>query len=334
MHWNLIQDDDNQAGDPLVKYTGGVAYFDVRNNCWGYNFNASDDLIPSGCYNWSPVWNCLNGSGSGSVSTAETLFFDAKEKIDSENFEDAKTDFEQIIEEYPATEFAMAAMKELYPLEELTSNNYSNLKEYYNNNIIIQGDSSLAELADFLANFCDIKLENWPTAIAWFEDVIQQPETFEDSIFAIIDLGYTYWLMENSPLKSTYTGAMPQYKFASQKDYEENRDYLLSLLPGDGLSETMKQSLSTLKTDELLQNVPNPFNGTTQIWFKLTEESSVSVTIYDYTGKEVSMIYPGTLKTGNHSVQFNSTNLPSGIYFYSLEVNGIKTDSKKMTLMK
>jgi hypothetical protein len=140
--------------------------------------------------------------------------------------------------------------------------------------------------------------------------------------------------MENGGLKSTYTGTMPQYKFSSQKDYEENRDYLLSLLPGDGLSETMKQSLSTLKTGELLQNVPNPFNGTTSIWFKLTEESSVSVTIYDYTGKEVSVINPGTLKTGNHSVEFNSANLPSGIYFYSLEVNGIKTDTKKMTLMK
>jgi photosystem II stability/assembly factor-like uncharacterized protein len=83
-----------------------------------------------------------------------------------------------------------------------------------------------------------------------------------------------------------------------------------------------------------IYNYPNPFKGTTEIWFKLTEESSASITIYDYTGKEVSVINPGSLKSGNHSVEFSSANLPSGIYFYSLEVNGIKTDTKKMTLMR
>jgi hypothetical protein len=40
------------------------------------------------------------------------------------------------------------------------------------------------------------------------------------------------------------------------------------------------------------------------------------------------------LEAGNHSIEFNSAYLPSGIYFYSLEVNGIKTDTKKMTLIK
>jgi hypothetical protein len=277
------------------------------------------------------VWP-LNGIGGG--TSPEQLYLSAENKIEQENYEDAKTDLQQLVTTYPSSIYAEAALKELYPLEELTGNNYSSLKEYYNSNTAIQGDSSLAKLANFLVNFCEIKLENWPTAIAWFEDVVENPESMEDSIFAIIDMGYTYWLMENQGFKSTYSGRMSHYKFKSREEFEGNRDYLLSLIPGDQLSETMKQSLSTLKTGELLQNVPNPFNGTTQIWFKLTEESNVSVTIYDYTGKEVSVITPGSLKSGNHSVQFNSANLSTGIYFYSLEVNGTKTDTKKMTLMK
>jgi hypothetical protein len=334
LHWNLIQDDFNEPGDPMVKYTGNDVFLDVRNNCWGNTFDPLLDLEPLGGYNWDPVWKCLIGSGSASSSEAEALYLDARERIEAEDYAVAKADFEQILDEYPETEFANAAMKELFPLEELTGNNYNSLKEYYNTHSAIQGDPELAKLADFLANFCEIKLENWPTAIAWFEDVVENPETMEDSIFAIIDMGYTYWLMENGGLKSTYTGKMGQYKFSSREEFEDNRDFLLSLLPGDQLSETMKQSISTLKSGELLQNVPNPFNGTTQIWFKLAEESSVSVTIYDYTGKEVSVINPGSLKSGNHSVEFNSSNLSSGIYFYSLEVNGIKTDTKKMTLMK
>jgi hypothetical protein len=331
---NAIIDNDNggNPNDPLIYYSTLIEEsLDVRRNYWGTNFNYLQDLYPPGLYLWEPVWQ-LNGIGGG--TGAGELYSSAETKIEEENYTGAKTDLLQLVSTYPSSIYAEAALKVLYPLEELTGNNYMSLQEYYRTNTAILGDSSLVKLADFLANFCDIKLENWPTAIAWFEDVIQQPETFEDSIFAIIDLGYTYWLMENSGLKSSYTGAMPQYKFGSQKDYEENRDYLLSLLPGDGLSEAMKQSLSALKTGELLQNVPNPFKGTTEIWFKLTEESIATLTIYDYTGKEVSVINAGSLKSGNHSVEFNSANLPSGIYFYSLEVNGIKTDTKKMTLIR
>jgi hypothetical protein len=333
-NFNAIIDDDNggNPNDPLIYSTTTlIEFLDVRSNYWGINFNATQDLYPAPKYLWDPVWS-LNGIGGGSSALA--LYESAEQSIENEAYADAKSDLKELVSNYPETMYAQSALKTLYPLEELTGNNYSSLQEYYRTNTAILGDSSLVKLANFLANFCDIKLENWPTAIAWFEDVIQQPETFEDSIFAIIDLGYTYWLMENSGLKSSYTGAMPQYKFGSQKDYEENRDYLLSLLPGDGLSEAMKQSLSALKTGELLQNIPNPFKGTTQIWFKLNEESNVSVTIYDYTGKAVSVINPGSLKSGNHSVEFNSANLPSGIYFYTLEVNGIKTDTKKMTLIR
>jgi hypothetical protein len=333
-HWNLIQDDDNIMGDPLVKYTGNEYNLDVRNNCWGNNFSLIYDLEPSGHYLSNPVWNCMQGAGSGSGSSAEALYLEARVDIENEDFIEAKSGFGQIVSEFPESEYAKAALKELYPLEELTGNNYIALKAYYFADSAIQNNEELAKLADFLANFCEIKLENWPTAIAWFENVVENPESMEDSIFAIIDMGYTYWLIENGGLKSTYMGRMGQYKFSTREEFEANRDFLLSLLPGDQLSETMKQSLSTLKSGQLLQNVPNPFNGTTQIWFKLAEESSVTVTVYDYTGKEVSIIKPGLLETGNHTVEFNSSNLSSGIYFYSLEVNGIKTDTKKMTLIK
>jgi hypothetical protein len=328
--WNAVIDEDNH--EPMIYYAGMLgANLDVRDNYWGVNFYPVTDLYPWQSYNYLPVWPLGGGSSS---SGPEELYISAQENIDQGEYAAAQSDYQQIVTEYPASLYSQAALRDLWSIEEDVANNYSTLKSYYNTEPNIISTPELTKLADFLANFCDIKLENWPTAIAWFEDVIQAPESFEDSIFAIIDLGYTYWLMENSGLKSSYTGALPQYKFGSQKDYEENRDYLLSLLPGDGLSETMKQSLSALKTGELLQNVPNPFKGTTQIWFKLTEESNVSVTIYDYTGKEVSVISPGSLSSGNHSIEFNSANLPSGIYFYSLEVNSIKTDTKKMTLMR
>ena len=332
-HWNLVQD-NSYPGYPLIEYSGPEVNLDIRNNCWGAGIlNPQEDLVPPGSYIWNPPWLCLGGSGSGSSSGAEALYFDARENIESEDFASAKAGFEQIVGDYPESIYAQAAMKEIYSLEELTGNNYNALKLFYDTDTTIQNNEELAKLADFLANFCDIKLENYPSAIAWFEDVIQNPESMEDSIFAIIDLGYTYFLMENGQ-KSSFVGNMPQYKPVSVEQFQENRDYLLSLLPGDKLSETMKESIGTLGAGKLLQNVPNPFNNTTQIWYKLDEEALVAVHVYDYTGKRVSTINPGRIDKGSHYIEFSSADLPSGIYFYTLQVNGRVSDSKKMTVVR
>jgi hypothetical protein len=198
----------------------------------------------------------------------------------------------------------------------------------------IQNNPALLELADFLVNFCDIRLENWPTAIAWFEDVIQNPTSFEDSIFAIIDLGYTYLLMENGNYKSTYTGSLPQYKFSINSDYEENRNFLLSLLPGDRLSHSMSESIGLLKPGNLMQNIPNPFKGASQLWYRVDEASAVELHVYDKIGRKVRTINCGEQTEGAHFVEFTSEGLPPGVYFYTLEINGRVTDSKKMTVLQ
>ncbi len=113
----------------------------------------------------------------------------------------------------------------------------------------------------------------------------------------------------------------------------------LTILFNDGNGNFLENPVTSVnKPTQKDQNpvycYPNPFNNKTQICFRLTEESNVCITVYDYTGKEVSIINPGVMASGNHSVEFNSDHLSSGIYFYSLEVNGLKTDTKKMTLMR
>ena len=78
----------------------------------------------------------------------------------------------------------------------------------------------------------------------------------------------------------------------------------------------MQDDISLLKTGELLQNVPNPFSGNTQIWYKLEEGSSVTVNVFDYTGKQIRSYSRGTKKKGSHFFEFSSDGLPAGIYFY------------------
>ncbi len=83
---------------------------------------------------------------------------------------------------------------------------------------------------------------------------------------------------------------------------------------------------------ELEQNYPNPFNPVTQIKFALPEESKVNLTIYNAAGQKVSEIN-SSLFAGTHSVEFDGSSLNSGIYYYTLEANGMSL-TRKMILMK
>ena len=334
--YNVIVDEDNaSAGDPMVYYsegTGGMTIKDVRYNCWGNNFDPTEDLFP-GEYIWDPIW-CPGGGDNRTPGPDEDMYEIANNLFETEDYIGAKSMYEMLIGQYPQSKFAKTAMQELFALEKFVSDDYNNLKQYYANNGIIQSDTVLNKLSGFLINKCDLKLEDWETAILWYENIIQNPETMEDSIFAIIDLGYAYRLMENSGQKSAYTGNLIQYKPESKEQFIENRNYLLSLIPGDKAGGTIQGNIAELKEGELLQNVPNPFTGTTQIWYKLEKESNIQLNVYNYNGQLIKSIDEGSKTKGTHYIEFDACNLNNGLYFYSISINGKRTDSKKMTIMK
>lgn len=84
---------------------------------------------------------------------------------------------------------------------------------------------------------------------------------------------------------------------------------------------------------ELLQNYPNPFNSITIIDYSIREEGNVELIVYDVLGKVVQKLVDERKTAGNYSAQFDASNLSSGIYFYSLRVNGF-VNTKKMLLLK
>lgn len=84
----------------------------------------------------------------------------------------------------------------------------------------------------------------------------------------------------------------------------------------------------------LSQNYPNPFNPSTNIDYALKSTGKVTLTVYDILGREVATLVDGVQSAGQHSVKFDGTNLPSGIYVYVLSTpDGLKL-TKKMALMK
>lgn len=83
----------------------------------------------------------------------------------------------------------------------------------------------------------------------------------------------------------------------------------------------------------LEQNFPNPFNPSTTIKFALPQKSNVTITVYNSIGEEVQVLLNNFMDAGYHQVNFNTSGLASGIYFYTLKAgNFIQT--KKMILLK
>lgn len=84
---------------------------------------------------------------------------------------------------------------------------------------------------------------------------------------------------------------------------------------------------------ELNQNYPNPFNPTTTIEFALPQASHVRLTIYNVLGQEVTTLIDRSMGAGYHSVNFNASNLNTGMYLYKIEA-GSFVSVKKMLLIK
>ncbi len=95
------------------------------------------------------------------------------------------------------------------------------------------------------------------------------------------------------------------------------------------------------KEFNLYQNFPNPFNPSTKIRFDVASDRTLSeakglivqLKIYDILGKEVITLVNKQMNPGSYEVEFNASDLPSGVYFYRLVV-GSFTETKKMLLVK
>jgi len=84
---------------------------------------------------------------------------------------------------------------------------------------------------------------------------------------------------------------------------------------------------------ELFQNYPNPFNPETEIMFRLSASGHVILKIYDMLGTLVQTLVNEYRPSGIYKATWNPERISSGVYFYSLEVNGTKM-TKKMILLR
>jgi len=83
----------------------------------------------------------------------------------------------------------------------------------------------------------------------------------------------------------------------------------------------------------LKQNYPNPFNPSTLIKYALSTAGEVSLLIYSLRGEKVAHLIDERKPAGNYTVEWNASNVSSGIYFYRLQA-GDFVQTRKMVLLK
>jgi len=115
-------------------------------------------------------------------------------------------------------------------------------------------------------------------------------------------------------------------------------------------SSTVEVNWSPFTTYKLEQNYPNPFNPTTTIGFGIPEKGNVRLSVLNILGEEIKILLNEEKEAGYHSVEFsarggsayggNASELPSGVYFYRLQVyhanggEGNYAETRKMILTK
>jgi len=129
-----------------------------------------------------------------------------------------------------------------------------------------------------------------------------------------------------------------QYNYIDKNVSNQSYAYRVKQMDFDGqfhYSPVINVDASSVVTSfSLNQNYLNPFNPSTKISYSIpVNNQKVVLKVYDAAGREVAALVNKVEQSGNYEVQFNGSNLASGVYFYRLTAGNF-TSTKKMLLIK
>ena len=101
----------------------------------------------------------------------------------------------------------------------------------------------------------------------------------------------------------------------------------------DTTTTSVEEPIVPLDNYQLSNNYPNPFNPSTTIKYIIPEQSYVTLKVFDGLGREVGLLVNEVKSPGNYKVDFDASNLTSGVYFYRI-IAGDYIQTKKMLLLK
>lgn len=115
-----------------------------------------------------------------------------------------------------------------------------------------------------------------------------------------------------------------------ETSYAPDTGYYKCVWNGPTEIEDNNQSLQTFS---LSQNYPNPFNPSTKISWQSPVGGHQTLKVYDVLGREVAILINESKDAGSYEVEFDGSQLASGVYYYRLKV-GEFVETKKMMVIK
>ena len=152
---------------------------------------------------------------------------------------------------------------------------------------------------------------------------------------AVMDGQYTGVIYNGTDFK-TLTLSFPLYQM-KENEAQALINNTISIF--GGINATDHQVNTKPITAYLKNNYPNPFNPDTHISYVLEKQENVEIRIYNVKGQLVKPFIRGFQNAGEHQVIWNGLDdnahaVTSGIYFYTLNLNGKNIQTKKMLLLK
>jgi Secretion system C-terminal sorting domain len=183
------------------------------------------------------------------------------------------------------------------------------------------------ELTSFTANVGNSEVVlNWATATETNNKGFEVQRKSENKDFEKI--GFVAGFGTTTEHKS--------YSYTDSKVSAGNYTYRLKQTDFDGsfkYSKTIEVAVTNPDKFSLGQNYPNPFNPTTKISWQSPVSTLQILKVYDNLGRVVATLSNEYKPAGNYSVDFNASNLPSGVYYYKLTAGNFSS-VKKMILLK
>jgi parallel beta-helix repeat protein len=316
----LIAAERNYWGYDRIDEVNQPDFFFFRHST--YDIGYSIDFDP-----YAIVPYTADGSASTDLNTNEPRSTEATMLLNAMKLEDTGSSkasiklYENIIKKYPMTpEYYVAEsrlpglyIEEDIPLTALLSS----FDEAIENETVLG-----KKFFKGLRVSTHIKAKNYDTAIMYAEEMKNEAETDEEALLSEIDIAVANMMKE----------AEGKGKSGNSSDQLEK---LLEMLngkePESSPADIVDNNLPS--RHELYQNYPNPFNPVTQIRFALAKTANVKLNVYNIAGQKVAELANGTKNTGYHSAAFDGSRFNSGVYYYSLEIDG-KNITKKMVLTK
>jgi hypothetical protein len=184
----------------------------------------------------------------------------------------------------------------------------------FNNSINVNLNTSLVWGSSHVVNFFRVQISTDTS----FSNIIFDSTNVTTSILQVKHLlpqTKYFWRIQSFGKEGGATGWSQVWNFVTQSTVfvEDDADVPLSF--------------------SLEQNYPNPFNPTTKISWQSPVSSRQVLKVFDVLGNEIVTLLDKEMEAGYHSVNFDASELPSGVYFYQLRA-GSFVETKKMMLLR